>query len=340
MAENVSLTIDARRGDTSGLDNLERRFTDLREKMAGVRREYERLGQTLASRRGQGPDDPRPGGLRPWPANLPASPFGPAAGGPPGITPLQQAHATLFAPQAVSPVQQAHATMLAQRQATQQQQLQQAQRLALMAQMGPQPGQPPGPGAAIGGAIFGAVAGGGGFFGSLGGALGAPLGLPGILGGALIGKGLDKGVQMASQGIAAQREIEVSLLRLGDTLNQQFGTLRTTVTALRRDFQVLGQEGVQAMMGLARATGLEERALTRATYAAVGAGRYYGMTATESVGLLTAMQMTGAAAPNLTAVMAIGHEAAARYPGAISVPRFAQETGRAMEVGGLGFAPP
>jgi hypothetical protein len=349
--------------------------------------------------------DVRPGGIRPWPAGIPASPFGPAAGGPGGQTPLQQlvaqisptpgrlqqAHALLQAqrqqaaqaglaqvqtasiyaqmlgqpslqtawamqfqtPVPLGGVQQAHATMMMQQAATNQAGLQNAQRIALVAQMASpwqrtwgnvqQAWAAGGPG---GGPLLGAMIGGGGLSavgGAIGGALGSAGGIGGTIAGSAIGSYIGslpgRAAHMMMASITGRENREVSLLQLGDTLNQRFGLLRQTMVAMRRDFQVLGQEGVQAMQHLAMATGLEEDALTRATYAAVGAGRYYGLGATESVGLLTALRMAGDPTADLRGVMAVGREAAARHPGTLSVARFAQETAQAAMVGGLGFAP-
>jgi hypothetical protein len=269
------------------------------------------------------------------------SPWYPGYGLPygPTMSPLQAAHRMQFGTpiQPLTPLQQAHADLQSQQAAAAQAGLQQAQLISLMAQLS---GGSVGGGGASGGTgtrILNAVLGGGGMRalgGLAGGAIGGPVGA--LIGGAV--GGLAGGAAHAMLPTLPGIQ-EISLLKLGDTLNQQFGHLRATMIGLRREFQVLNVDGRQAMQELATATGLEEVALRRVTREAVGAGRYYGLSATESVGMVTALRMMGSPDPQLTAVMAIGHEAAARHPGTISVPRFAAETVKAAAAGGLGFAP-
>jgi len=197
--------------------------------------------------------------------------------------------------------------------------------------------------------LLGAMLGAGGG-GAIGGALGMAAGTAitgdnpfGGIAGAAIGRMIGRipgaVAHMAIQSLQGMEEREISLLRLGDTLNQRFGTLRQTMKDMRHDFQILGQDGVNAMQAIATATGLPEEALGRTTYATVGAGRYYGMEAEESAGVYTALHMAGTRNASLRAVLAIGREAVAQHPGAMPVSRFAQEVARAAPVGGLAWAP-
>jgi len=282
----------------------------------------------------QGPA-PAPGWARPAGSYSPWYPgYGLNYG--PTMTPLQQAHALQFGGTVTSqtPLQQAHAQLLAQQGSQYQAGMQRAQLLSLMAQMGPT--------ASTGGrggggdflaSLLGAVIGGGGlgatFGGGLGGAIGGPPGA--IIGGAL-GKLGDRGVAAALGTLPAHAEREVNIMRLGATLDQQFGDLRTTLVDMRREYQVLGIEGVRAMQALARATGQVDRA---STMAAIRVGRFYGMTAGESLETLTQFRLAGVAAPDMAGVAFHGERAAARYPGAISAQRFLTETARVAGVGEL-----
>jgi type II secretory pathway pseudopilin PulG len=300
-----------------------------------------RIGYTGGTGGGYRPPTPPsvlplpPGGLRPWPAGLPASPFGPAAGGPAGIAVPRpgspawlQAQGYVVVPPGTPP--------------------------GHMPGGGPPPPPPPGGapaplpipptppaggrgGTGLGGALLGGLLGGGGLGSILGGAAGFALGgTPGAVIGAQVGRLGDKAVAAAVSTIHDRAEREVGILQLGNTLNQQYGELRDTMVTMRREYQVLGQEGIQAMMGLARATGQVEK---QSTLAAVGVGRVYGLSAAESLETVTAFRLQGVAQPNLAALTAVGGAVAARHPGMIGVPRFIQEATRVGEMGGLA-APP
>ena len=268
------------------------------------------------------------------------SPWYPGYGlpyGPPGLTPLQAAHGLQFGGMPVTPLQQAHAQLQAQQAAQAQAGLQQAQLVSLMAQMGPQGHSwlyRVGRGAAVGAAgaaVTGGLADiiGGGLGGAIGGAIG---GVPG----AALGYMAYRGIKGAAATLPARAEREVDILRLGDTLQQQFGDVRETMVAMRREYQILGSEGVRAMQGLASATGHVDRATAMAT---ARVGRYYGMTAGESFDTLTAFRMAGITNPNLATGALLGERVAARYPGAISAQRFLMEAPRIAGAGELA-APP
>ena len=142
---------------------------------------------------------------------------------------------------------------------------------------------------------------------------------------------------MALATLQGHREREVNILRLGDTLDQQFDTLRQTMVTMRREYQILGLDGVRAMQGLASATG-EVGAATALATARVG--RFYGMTAAESFGTLTELRLAGVRDPNMAAIALMGEQAAGRYPGAISAQRFLAETTRMAHVGELAAPAP
>jgi hypothetical protein len=254
------------------------------------------------------------------------------------MTPLQQAHAQLQAQQAggaATPLQQAHAQLQAQRAAASQGGLQRAQLISLMAQMGPQPspGGGGGAGTGFGGALLGALLGGGGVGQVLGGGIGFAVGgPPGALVGSLLGKLGDKGVAMAQSTMQGREEREVGLLQLGDTLNQQFGDLRDTMERMRRNYQILGMDGVRAMTNLARATGQVDEATVLAT---ARVGRFYGMSVEESLGTQAAFQLAGVREPQLATGALLGERVAARFPGAISAQRFLMEAPRIAAAGEL-----
>jgi hypothetical protein len=262
------------------------------------------------------------------PGQMPAPPAAPGLGGQPG-GPISQAHLNAQAAGIIGfgPGVSTGGGGLTPAQLT-------AQGASLIGAGGLPPRPPPPPPPAP-------PAEGGGMVGALGALAGGGAAMLGKFGGVLrqvaaLGVGFSA-VQMIGQAMQAYEDRALGILDVGRQLDEQYGTIDTTLTALGKRYQVTAREGVAAMSLLGRVTGTVETA-TLATTDAAQVGRMFGMSPAAAAAMqANLIQYSPQGEPNLAALVGVFTQARQRGElGRMSFPRFGGEAAQVAEIGGFG----